>query len=65
VNNEGKEVGKIAWIPIEDVKKYKWAFNHLQRIEEIFDQQVDPEGTYRFWRGIKNFFKGVIKRFHK
>ena len=63
VNNEGKEVGKIAWIPIEDVKKYKWAFNHLQRIEEIFDQKVDPEGTYRFWRGIKNFFKGIIKWF--
>ena len=58
-NNEGKEVGKIAWIPVEEITRYAWAFNHQPRIAEIFDQYVDPEGSYRFWRKIKNFFREV------
>ena len=35
-NNEGNEVGKISWIPLEDIDKYKWAFNHNERINKIF-----------------------------
>lgn len=34
-NSEKNEVGKIAWIPVEDVNKYQWAFNHKDRITEI------------------------------
>ena len=34
-HNEKNEVGKIAWIPFSDINKYKWAFNHKERIEEI------------------------------
>lgn len=37
-NNEGEEVGKIAWIPIEEVDKYKWAFGHQALIHEIFQK---------------------------
>ena len=58
-NNEGKEVGRIAWIPVEEITKYAWAFNHQPRITEIFDQYVDPDGGYRFWRKIKKFFSAV------
>jgi 8-oxo-dGTP pyrophosphatase MutT (NUDIX family) len=58
-NNEGKEVGKISWIPIESINSYSWAFNHKERINEIFEQHVDPEGKYRFWRKVKNFFNGI------
>lgn len=36
LNGEGEknEVEKIQWIPIRDIEKYKWAFNHKQRITE-------------------------------
>ena len=33
--NEKDEVGKIAWIPLNDIDKYQWAFNHKTRIVEI------------------------------
>lgn len=33
--NEGKEVGEIKWIPIDEVDNYKWAFGHDERIKEI------------------------------
>jgi 8-oxo-dGTP pyrophosphatase MutT (NUDIX family) len=52
-NNEGKEVGSIAWIPIENIGNYKWAFGHEKRINELFDTYVDPDGGYRFWRDFK------------
>ena len=35
--NEGKEVGEIKWIKINDIDKRMWAFNHDKRIIEIFD----------------------------
>lgn len=38
--NEGKEVGDIKWIKIENVDHYKWAFNHDERIKEIYDKVV-------------------------
>lgn len=31
---EKNEVEKIQWIPIRDIEKYEWAFNHKQRITE-------------------------------
>ena len=33
--NEKNEVGQIAWIPVKDIDKYQWAFNHKTRIVEI------------------------------
>jgi 8-oxo-dGTP pyrophosphatase MutT (NUDIX family) len=48
-NNEGKEVGSIAWIPIEELGNYKWAFGHENRINELFNKYVDSDGSYRFW----------------
>ena len=35
--NEGKEVGEIKWIKVNDVDNYIWAFNHDKRIKEIFN----------------------------
>lgn len=58
-NNEGLEVGKISWIPIEDVDKYEWAFGHKKRITEIFEQVIDPEGCYFQKLKIKRFFKSI------
>lgn len=55
-NNEGKEVGRIAWIPIEEVDDYKWAFGHNKRITEIFNVHVE-ELTWYFWkRNLKRVF---------
>lgn len=59
-NNEGKEVGKIAWIPVEDIHKYKWAFNHEERINEIFNIVVEDISNYRFWRKFKRNIKSVV-----
>lgn len=33
--NEKDEVGQIAWLPVKDIDKYQWAFNHKTRIVEI------------------------------
>ena len=33
-NSEEKEVSDIKWIPMKEVKDYKWAFNHDKIIEE-------------------------------
>lgn len=53
-NNEGKEVGRIEWIPVENIHSYKWAFNHEKRIDEIFNKVFESSSSYRFW---KNFWK--------
>jgi 8-oxo-dGTP pyrophosphatase MutT (NUDIX family) len=58
-NNEGLEVGRISWIPIEDIDNYKWAFGHKKRITEIFEQDIDPEGCYFQKLKIKKFFKSI------
>ena len=34
-DNEKNEVGKIAWIPLNEIDKYDWAFGHKTRIVEI------------------------------
>lgn len=36
--NEGKEVGLIKFIKIQDIKHYKWAFGHDKLIEQIFKE---------------------------
>lgn len=33
---EANEVESVAWIPMEYLDKYKWAFNHKALIEEMF-----------------------------
>ena len=37
-HNEGKEVGKIKWLKIDEIGNYKWAFGHERRIREIFEE---------------------------
>jgi 8-oxo-dGTP pyrophosphatase MutT (NUDIX family) len=56
-NNEGKEVGRIEWIPIESVGNYGWAFGHEKRINEIFDTVFSNSKNYRFWKKIKEKMK--------
>ena len=34
-HNEKNEVGQIAWVPVNEIDKYQWAFNHKTRIVEI------------------------------
>ena len=60
-NNEGKEVGKIAWIPIEELGKYNWAFGHEKRINELFETYVDPDGGYRFWSSFKKGCHKIVE----
>ncbi len=36
--NEGKEVGLIKFIKVQDIKNYRWAFGHAKLIEEIFKE---------------------------
>ena len=52
-NNEGKEVGRIEWIPVENIHNYKWAFNHEKRIDEIFNEVFESSSSYRFWKNFK------------
>jgi hypothetical protein len=68
-NNEGEEVGKIAWIPIEDVDKYEWAFNHKKRIYEIFNEHIDSDGWYfiklNMKLKVKKIFSSVGRGFRE
>lgn len=38
--NEGAEVGEIKWVKVKDIDNYEWAFNHKNRIAEIFNQLI-------------------------
>lgn len=51
-NNEGKEVGRIQWIPVEEIHNYKWAFNHEKRIDEIFNTVYANSEGYRFLKKL-------------
>ena len=33
---EKDEVEEVKWIPIKEIRNYKWAFNHLEMIREIY-----------------------------
>ena len=35
--NEGEEVGEIKWIKVKNIGDYQWAFNHNERIGEIYN----------------------------
>jgi 8-oxo-dGTP pyrophosphatase MutT (NUDIX family) len=61
VNNEGKEVGKIEWIPIDNIKYKKWAFGHDKLILAAFDKWKREHRWYRFWEGVKEFFKVLFE----
>ena len=39
-HNEGKEVGKIMWMRINEIDNYQWAFNHGKRIKEIYASKM-------------------------
>ena len=36
--NEGKEVGAIKFIKVQNIKHYRWAFGHEKLIEQIFKE---------------------------
>lgn len=38
--NEGREVGDIRWIRIDEIDHYRWAFKHDKRIKEIFEAEM-------------------------
>lgn len=44
LNNGGEEneVEAIQWIPVNEMSKYEWAFNHLFRVDEIFNKFIQP-----------------------
>lgn len=56
-NNEGKEVGRIMWIPVENIHQYKWAFGHEKCIDEVFDEIYDGSKGYRSWQNFKKKWK--------
>jgi len=35
--NEGKEVGSIKWMTIDEIDDYKWAFGHKDLIKKIYE----------------------------
>ena len=37
-NNEGKEVGLIKWLPIDEIENYQWAFGHKGLIKEVYEK---------------------------
>ena len=37
---EDNEVSEIKWIPVKEISKYKWAFNHEQIIWNILHSQL-------------------------
>lgn len=53
LNGEGEknEVKTIQWVPLRDIDKYEWAFNHKTRIIEaiswyninVFEQDLDAQ----------------------
>ena len=50
-NNEKDEVGDIAFINIDDVGNYKWAFNHIHVIALALSQYWTNEMNDR-WRSL-------------
>lgn len=36
IGNEGEEVGEIKWIKVNEIDRYKWAFNHDAMIMEAY-----------------------------
>ena len=40
-NNEADEVDEIAWIRLDLLNNFKWAFNHKNIIREVFDMRIN------------------------
>ena len=40
IGGEKDEVDEVKWIPLTEIDNYVWAFNHRQRIYDIFQQWV-------------------------
>lgn len=45
LGGETDEVSSIGWIPLDNLDKYEWAFNHKIRIMEVFNLYVN-DGTF-------------------
>lgn len=43
---EENEVAEVQWIPIDDIYNFKWAFNHLQVIDDLFYEYIYPLDAY-------------------
>lgn len=41
INSEENEVAEVKWIPVDDVFKYDWAFNHNNIIQEIYTHRIN------------------------
>lgn len=37
---EKDEVEEVKWIPLKDLTRYRWAFNHLNLIQEAVDELI-------------------------
>lgn len=43
---EENEVDEVQWIPIDDIYKFEWAFNHLRVIDDLFYEFIYPLDAY-------------------
>ena len=55
--NEGKEVGEIKWLSMDEVKEKTWAFNHDKAIHDIYNNKKN----FKF-HNIINKFKKAMKK---
>ena len=55
--NEGKEVGEIKWLSMDEVKGKAWAFNHDEIIHDIYNNKK----SFKF-HNIINKFKKTMKK---
>lgn len=47
LGGEKNEVDDVKWIPIKDIDKYEWAFNHKDIINEIINSMMTNQTNYR------------------
>jgi 8-oxo-dGTP pyrophosphatase MutT (NUDIX family) len=40
-NSEKREVKAIAWIPVEGIEEYKWAFGHEALVAEMYEYAIN------------------------
>ena len=61
MNNDGEEneVDDVRWIPIDDIDKYNWAFNHYEIIKKYAPCKADRklmEFFYKWFRGYNKTY---------
>lgn len=54
---EENEVDDVRWIPIDEVDKYKWAFNHRKIIKNLRPKKLKQKIIELYYKYIKNFNK--------